>query len=128
MSKEGFTYSTAFTDDFFEAVFVYFFKNKWDTERALENLFDCSPYDPTEEMAADIFTRPATYRIIDLWPSRFRCRRHLFWLVCIRKTQMAFAHVHLLNKENRQVPIAVVFTLLLLFVFLIVLAIHVSSL
>ena len=104
MSKEGFTYSSAFTDDFFGAVFVYFFKNKWDTVQTTENLFDCSPYDPTEEMVADIFTRPATNRIIDLWPSRFRCQRHLLnslirdVLVCIRKTQMAFAHVHLLNK------------------------------
>ena len=104
MSKEGFTYSTAFTDDFFGAVFVYFFKNKWDTERATENFFDCSPYDPTEEMVADIFTRPATNRIIDLWPSRFRYGRHLLnssirdVLVCIRKTQMVFAHVHSLNK------------------------------
>ena len=104
VSKEGFTYSIALTDDFFGVVFVYFFKNKWDTVRATENLFDCSPYDPTEEMVADIFTRPATNRIIHLWPSRFRCRRHL-WnslirdvLVCIRKSQMAFAHVPLLNK------------------------------
>ena len=96
MSKEGFTYSIALTDDFFGAVFVYFFKNKWDTERATENLFDCSPYDPTEEMVADSFTRPATNRIIDLWPSRSRCRRHLLnslildVLVCIRKTPFVF--------------------------------------
>ena len=54
VSKEGFKYSMAFTDDFSGAVFVYFLKNKSDTVQATEKfLADCSPYGQVKCMRSD---------------------------------------------------------------------------
>lgn len=54
VSREGFKYSIAFTDDFSGAVFVYFLKNKSDTALATEKfLADCSPYGQVKCMRSD---------------------------------------------------------------------------
>ena len=54
MSKEGFKYSIAFTDDFSGTVFVYFLKSKSDTVQATETfLADCSRYGQVKCMRSD---------------------------------------------------------------------------
>ena len=54
VSKEGFKYSIALTNDFSGAVFVYFLKNKDDTVQATEKfLADCSPYGQVKCMRSD---------------------------------------------------------------------------
>ena len=54
VSKEGFKYSIALTNDFSGAVFVYFLKNKDDTAQATEKfLDDCFPYGQVKCMRSD---------------------------------------------------------------------------
>lgn len=54
VSKNGFKYCIAFTDDFSGAVFVYFLKNKSDTLLATEKFFaDCAPYGQVKCLRSD---------------------------------------------------------------------------
>ncbi|CAB4035581.1 Retrovirus-related Pol poly from transposon TNT 1-94, partial [Paramuricea clavata] len=54
MSKEGFRYTIAFTDDYSGAVFVYFLKNKSDTVEATKKfLADSAPYGNVKRLRSD---------------------------------------------------------------------------
>lgn len=54
VSKRGFKYAMAFTDDFSGAVFVYFLKSKRDAVLATEKfLSDSSPFGKVESMRSD---------------------------------------------------------------------------
>ena len=54
MSKEGFRYSIAFTDDYSGVVFVYFLKNKSDTVEATKKfLADSAPFGIIKQLKSD---------------------------------------------------------------------------
>ena len=54
ISKEGFKYTIAFTDDYSGAVFVYFLKNKSDTVEATKKfLADSAPYGNVKRLRSD---------------------------------------------------------------------------
>ena len=54
VSKNGFKYCIAFTDDFSGAIFVYFLRNKTDTLVATEKfLADCAPYGQVKCLRSD---------------------------------------------------------------------------
>ena len=54
MSKEGFRYSIAFTDDYSGVVFVYFLKNKSDTVKATKKFLpDSSPFGTVKRLRLD---------------------------------------------------------------------------
>ena len=54
MSKEGFRYSIAFTDDYSGVVFVYFLKNKSDTVEATKKfLADSAPFGTVKRLRSD---------------------------------------------------------------------------
>ncbi len=54
MSKEGFRYTIAFTDDYSGVVFVYFLKNKSDTVEATKKfLADSAPYGSVKCLRSD---------------------------------------------------------------------------
>ncbi|CAB4016811.1 Retrovirus-related Pol poly from transposon TNT 1-94 [Paramuricea clavata] len=54
VSKNGFKYCIAFTDDFSGAIFVYFLRNKTDTLLATEKfLADCAPYGQVKCLRSD---------------------------------------------------------------------------
>ena len=54
VSKEGFKYCIAFTDDYSGVVFVYFLRNKSNTVDATEKfLADCSPYGQVKCIRSD---------------------------------------------------------------------------
>ena len=54
VSREGFRYSIAFTDDYSGAVFVYFLKSKSDTVAATQKfLADTAPYGEVKSIRSD---------------------------------------------------------------------------
>ena len=54
MSKEGFRYSIAFTDDYSGVVFVYFLKNKSDTVDATKKFFaDSASFGTVKRLRSD---------------------------------------------------------------------------
>ena len=54
MSKEGFRYSIAFTDDYSGVVFVYFLRNKSDTVEATKKfLADLAPFGIVKRLRSD---------------------------------------------------------------------------
>ena len=54
VSREGFRYSTAFTDDYSGAVFAYFIKSKSDTIAATQNfLANTAPYGEVKCIRSD---------------------------------------------------------------------------
>lgn len=99
VSKNGFKYCIAFTDDFSGAVFVYFLRNKSDTLLATEKfLADCAPYGQVKCLRSDNSTQFMNSDFQTLLREKLG-HSYLIWLdVCCWRRMCLRCCGHMLSK------------------------------